>query len=161
MYVYILLMRSPTIVSRAVHLLTHAQYTHVAIGTDEVFYTYSRFDPHYILPGGFTKEHSFIKYPHTIKKLEVTWGQWLDLRKLLVDHPHTYKFNILGLILVPTPISYKPKKRYFCSQFCAEMLSKAHIYTFPKPLNKVRPIDFLSIPGLQDCTPEEEKTLTH
>lgn len=146
-------MRSTTILSRIIHLLTGAEFTHVAIGVSpDALYTMTRMNMHHIFPAGLRLEHPWENKYHAMFHLAVT-EQGLCRAGALLDtmysNRESYKFNVLGLLLNALHIARERKGKMFCSEFCAKVLREANIYAFDKPDCRVRPVDFLSIPGIQ------------
>lgn len=149
---YILLMRSNTILSKLIHLVTGAEYTHVAIGvTPETLYTMTRKDMRFLFPAGLYLEHPYSHLPHVLLHLPVTTEVHERARTTLLwmySNRSSYKFNILGLMLNLFGISKGRGGKYFCSEFCSMILRTSGAYSFQKPDHLVRPMDFLNIP---DC----------
>ena len=45
-----------------------------------------------------------------------------------------WRYNLTGLLLSRLHISHRRQKHYYCSEFVAEMLEKAQVYSFQKNL---------------------------
>lgn len=160
--IYILQTHTGTIPSKVVRLFTKYEYSHILISLDNTFtkmYSFGRKTLNNPLNGGFVIENIsgklFTKFHNTfcrIYKLKITRQQFIDLSnelKIFEDDRDEYKYDFLGIF---TRYIHHPIKRnyyYVCSQFVAEVLSKANIYTFDKPFEDITPQDFESIPNTE------------
>ena len=150
---YILLMRSRTILSRIVHLITGAEYTHVAIGVEpNRLYTMTRYDLRFMLPAGLTLEHEYKQYPHQLLYLETPEEIRYRLADILREyyvHSYRYRYSVLGLLPAWFGIPWYRERKMLCSEFAARVMRESGVYIFPKSDNLVRPMDFLKIPGIK------------
>ncbi|MBQ8043587.1 MAG: hypothetical protein IJ272_05500 [Clostridia bacterium] len=163
-YIYILLTRTSTILSRIVHLITADDYTHVSIAFNEnlhPLYSSSRKNGRTLFPAGpcteklnkgFWKSHRHV--PCAVYKLEVTEEVYknaqIEIEKIL-NRADEYHFNIIGLILCRMNIPYNRKRNYFCSQFVSEILGKSKAIKLPKQPCLMRPSDYMKLPELTCC----------
>lgn len=149
-------MRSTTVVSKVVHLFTGAEFTHVAIGTDpEELYTFSRYDMRYLFPAGLVHEHPYSDVYHAVYELDVSFEQYLEFMRVIKSMwavRSEYKFNVLGIPLAYFGIAMQRQGVFFCSQWASYILRRSGIYSFSKPDELVRPVDFLTIPNIQRCS---------
>lgn len=161
--IYILQMHTGTIPSILIKLFTGYKYSHVLISLDSSLtkmYSFGRkqlFNP---LNGGLVIENidgefftHFNKTKCRIYKLTISDRQYNKLKIILNDFEENindYKYDFLGIIFKCISIPIKREKRYVCSQFVAEVLSKADIYNFDKPTSLVKPRDFEKISNTEN-----------
>lgn len=150
-HIYVLLMRSNTIVSRLVHLFTGDEYTHAAIGLSPTeLYTMTRYDQRYLFPAGLHTEHSYDSYPHVLIAVSVTeveYAKFCDTLFWCYDRRSLYKFNCIGLLLAYMRIPIPRAGKMFCSEFCSMVLRSAGIYCSPNPDCLVKPMELLNVKG--------------
>lgn len=163
-YIYILLTRTSTILSRAVYLITAAEYTHVSLSFNEnlrPLYSSSRKNGRTLFPAGpcrerlnkgYWKEHRHV--PCAVYRLEVSEEVYekakREVEKIMISSDE-YHFNIIGLVLCKLNIAYNRKRNYFCSQFVSEILSKSNAIKLPKEASLMKPIDYMELPELVCC----------
>lgn len=156
--IYILQMHTGTIPSIIIKLFTRYKYSHVLISLDSSLtkmYSFGRkqlFNP---LNAGLVIENidgeffkHFKKTKCRIYKLTISNEQYNKLKNILNDFEtniNDYKYDIIGLLFKCISVPIKREKHYVCSQFVAEVLSKADIYNFDKPTSLVKPKDFEKI----------------
>ncbi len=172
--IYLLLTRTGTIFSRVIHLLTAAPYTHAAISiaqspaeflcTDTPssrcssgFYSFGRKNPLLPFPAGFTMESGSGGYlrlfPRTKCALlafdvsEEAYEQICIRLAKIEQCQRYYHYNLLGALLCGIGIPLERRRRYFCSQFVADLLSRSGALDLPKPANLMRPVDFAFLCG--------------
>lgn len=161
--IYILLTRTQSILSRAVHLVTSDQFTHAAIAFDEdmqLLYSSARWDGETMFPAGPCQEslargfYARRKTPCAVYELEVE--DHVYLRALeevgnIIAHQSRYRFNIIGLFLCWLHIPYRRKTHFFCSQFVGEILQKSGALELPKEPCLMKPSDYTRITLLEPC----------
>ena len=162
--IYILLTRTTTILSRAVHLLTADDYTHVSIAFNknlQPLYSSSRKNGRTLFPAGpckesfkrgYLKEHTDI--PCAVYELQVTPEVYNRAKReveKVIKNADNYHFNIIGLLLCRMNIAYNRKKNYFCSQFVSEVLKRSKALSLPKESSLMRPSDYMNLPELALC----------
>jgi len=173
--IYIMLSQLGTLVSKSIRLYTGAKYNHASISIDpeiREFYSFARRVRYFPLIAGFIREvlneGMFKYYPDTecvIYALPVEDEVYRNTVRLLDRYRKDamkYKYNFLGFFGVVLNKAFVVENRHTCSEFVANVLHEAGIYTFPKPLPLVRPDDIPGIPGLRklfegrmtDFTPE-------
>ncbi len=161
--IYLLLMHTNTIPSRLVKWFTRYEYSHVGISLDKNCYTIYSFGRRYvntILNGGLSIERKdgefFRKFNKAVCKIyekEVSVQQYefikseLDEMKKNID---CYKYDFIGIIprFFNIPVTFK--NRYVCSYFIAEILDKADVFHFDKPICLTKPKDFENLNGFHE-----------
>lgn len=159
-FIYIVLTRTNTIISKLIHNFTKDNYTHAAISLDKelnYMYSFGRKWAYNPFIGGFIHEHideggyKFSKIlPGVIIELQVTEDQYYRANWLLnqfIYNSDYYKYNYLGLInnLMYKEICYE--NRFLCSEFVYHILNESGIADFKKARNLIRPEDFLQLEG--------------
>ncbi len=160
--VYILLTRSNTIMSRLVHLFTHAHYTHVSISlslTDAHFYSFGRKNISRPLPAGFIKEPLaagfFGSHPETectLLALSVDDGVFDLIQRRLSNMEQiagVYRYNLLGVLFCYFGIARSRRRHYFCSQFVGDVLDRSGAAVLPKPSSLMRPMDYTGLDNMK------------
>ncbi len=161
--IYILLMRSTTILSRIVHFLTADPYTHVSIAFDEglqPMYSSSRKNGETLFPAGPCEENfrrGYLKaHPDILCALyclEVSDEVYAKAKAeamRLIRHADKYHYNIVGLIFCRLNISLHRRTHFFCSQFVSEILRRSEAVQLPKEPVLMRPCDYMRLPEM-DC----------
>ena len=159
--IYILLTRSTTCLSKFVHFVTDDMYTHVSFAFDETLeklYSSSRKNGITMFPAGpctenlqrgYYKDHQDI--PCALYSLRVTDAVY-KLTKAeadkIISSSDDYHFNIIGLLLCRLHIPLKRKRKFFCSQFAGEILTRNKALRLPKDPSLMRPIDYSFLPDL-------------
>lgn len=159
--IYILLTRSDTVLSRVVHLVTAARYTHVSIAFDEdlqTVYSSSRKNGRTLFPAGPCQEHLEQGYwsehghvPCILYELQVSDQVYYAARReveRILHRQEEYHFNILGLILCQMNIPFRRKHHFFCSQFVGAVLGQSGALCLPKDPSVMKPCDYMSMPEL-------------
>ena len=160
--IYILLTKSDTVVSKAIHLVTADQYTHVSISFDKTLqplYSFSRKYIYLPLPAGICHEplsEGFYKKYHYIpcalyelKVEDEIYNTAKQIAENMLKESQAYKFNVLGLILCKFNIPYDRKNYYFCSEFVSEILAHSQILELPKMPSLMKPSDYLLFEELE------------
>lgn len=158
-YIYIVLSKTGTWLSRSIGYVTKSSYTHVSLSFDNKFdnmYSFARKNPNNPFNAGLTVENiNNVVYSNPyctclIYKIPVTLKQ-LDLLKseldTYLDSANLYKYNFLGLFAVLFNKPLKRKNHYFCSQFISILLSKSTIWYSPKCPELTKPSDLIEIPN--------------
>lgn len=150
MYVYILLTRSRTILSKFIYAISGMKYTHASIslmGPRHGYTSYTRKDERFILPAGWARERvdfSTGVIPYALYRIEVTPEQ-MAAASQAVKELRKYPFDITGLFNLAIRIEPSAEDAYFCSQYVSAVLRRAGIHAFKRPDYAVRPIDFMLI----------------
>ena len=160
--IYILLTRSGTLLSNLVHFFTADTYTHASISFEhelQPLYSSARKNGVTMFPAGpcreyfhrgFYQKHCHI--PCALYALDVPEETYQKAREevwSIISHGDEYHFNIIGLALCRLNIPYRRKKKYFCSQFVAEILQRSNALDLPKPPSIMRPSDYTRLSQLR------------
>lgn len=159
-YIYIVLTRTSTTLSKLIHFFTKDEYTHAAISLDKnlnSMYSFGRKNTYNPFIGRFRKEninegiYGICKtLPGTILEVEVTKQQYEKVEEMLWHfqcNSHIYKYNYKGLIsnLINRPVYYD--NRFLCSEFVYYILNKSGVLELNIPRNLVRPQNLLCAAG--------------
>ena len=157
--IYILLTRSGTLLSNLVHFFTGDPFTHASISFDpslQPLYSSARKNGETMFPAGPCREyfhrgffHKNRHIPCALYEIQVSEDQYrqaLEETDMIISRSDEYRFNILGLILCKLNIPMHREKKYFCSQFVAEILKRSNALPLPKVPSLMRPMDYVSIP---------------
>ena len=160
--IYILLTNTGTYLSRFIHILIRAEYTHVSMSFEEdlqPLYSFSRKYVYLPLPAGlhnapldmgFFKKHS--KIPCAVYKLEVDEETYLKAKSALqrmLDNAKYYRFSILGLAFCGCRIPVNRRRHYFCSEFVSHILNTSNALKLPHKPCLMRPNDYTKIESLE------------
>lgn len=158
---YILLTRTPSIVSRTVRLMTADQFTHAAIAFDEdmqLLYSSARWDGETMFPCGPCREsltrgfYARQKIPCAVYELQVEDEVYQkakeEVGRIIADQ-NRYHFNVIGLFLCYLHIPFRRKTYFFCSQFVAEILQRSGALELPRDPCLIRPSDYTRMRELQ------------
>lgn len=158
--IYFVLSYTGTILSKIVRLYTKKNYSHISISLDEnldTMYSFGRICPYLMFPGGFVHEGinfgTFKRFKNTkamIFYIKITDEQYQKLQdniSYFKKNHKKFKFNIMGLYLVPFNIHLKRKSAFYCAEFVKSMLDTANIdNNLP---DVVKPLDFLNINDIE------------
>lgn len=157
--IYILLTRSGTFLSNLVYFFTGDPFTHASISFDpslQPLYSSARKNGETMFPAGpcreyfhrgFYQKHRHI--PCALYALDVSqehFDQALQEVRRIINHSDEYRFNILGLLLCRLNIPMRRSKKFFCSQFVAEILQRSDSLPLPKVPSLMRPMDYARLP---------------
>lgn len=155
-YVYVALMRTQTLVSKSIKLVTNDEFTHSSISLDknlESMYSFGRPFPHTPLFARFIEEKfhkgllgTYEDLPGIIIELEVTDIQYAIIKEMLehfVSNSSSYKYNYVGMLYNYINKEFIIENRFLCSEFVYYVLNESKVLDFSKPRNLVRPVDFL------------------
>lgn len=159
---YVLFSRSDTWFSSLIYHLSPGEFTHAALALDRdlrYLYSFGRHTPRLPLPAGFVSEnvHTGIYgrcggsacRVYRVPVSEEGYRKVVRILNYMQSLSGYYHYNLFGVALCALRISYKRKARFFCSQFVAEMLSRAEAVELPKPAHMMRPGDLLELPELE------------
>lgn len=156
-YVYIMLVRTNTVLSRLIHFFTGDAYTHSAIGVDDcegAFYGFGRRWKYWPFLGCFHKEYPWMfkhVVPCRIYRISVSSESYNSLVKLLDDmyeDRDSYHYNFAGVVALWLGMS-KPSRRdhhFFCSQFVIWALEQTGCVTEEFKPEEFRPSSFCTLP---------------
>ncbi len=171
--IYILLTRTNTIFSRVIRFLTAAPFTHAAVSIAQSpaafleeagdvlcqtgFYSFGRKNPWLPFPAGFTLESGEGGYLRTFPEtqcallaIDIAEEAYEAICVRLAKMEKTeryYRYNLLGALLCGVGIPFPRRRRYFCSQFVADLLARSGAVALPKPVHLMRPVDFAFLYG--------------
>ncbi|MDF2673361.1 MAG: hypothetical protein K0R09_1626 [Clostridiales bacterium] len=159
-YLYIVLTRTNTMISRLIQFFKNDEYTHAAISLDkglDNMYSFSRKHTYNPFIGRFKKEdvnEGLYKFcdtlPGLIIEIEVSRDQHdkaKDILEHFISNSSFYKYNYKGLLcsLLNKPSS--STNRFLCSEFVYHILKECGIIDFNIAGNLVRPQSLLNIEG--------------
>lgn len=160
-YIYVVLTRTNSTLSKIIHYVTKDNYTHAAISLDknlDQMYGFSRKYTRNPFIGVFKKEditegiYSFQKeLPGTIIELEVSEKEYNTFKQILdefIENSHKYKYNTKGLFYGLINKNMDSKDKFLCSEFVYHILNKSNIIDWNISSNLVKPIDLLELPGV-------------
>ncbi len=162
--IYILLLRTQSLLSRVIHIATKEPYTHVSIGFASdctQFYSFARRYTNLPLPAGFVQESietgmmaKSKEAPCALYRLTIPNTSYRALRrkfKKMLPVRRSFQYSVLGTFLCFFGIAYKRRNKYFCSQFVAETLNEVGVMELTKSPELYHPVDFIQLPELQLC----------
>lgn len=159
-YLYIVLTRTQTVISRLIHILKNDEFTHAAISLDkelEHMYSFGRRKLNNPFIGRFKKENlneglyqCCNTLPAAIIEIEVSKEQYESAKALIdyfISNSDLYKYNYIGLLynLLNKP-GYN-EHRFLCSEFVYHILKESSIADLEISRNLVRPQSLLKIKG--------------
>lgn len=159
-YIYVVLSTPASNTGRAIGVITGDRYTHAAIAFDSSIgemYSFGRKWRHFPFPGRLKKESMdtdiferldslegmILKFPVIREQYETAYRHAVDM----YEHKKLYKYNYLGAMGTVFYLATKSKNRFTCSEFAAYILEICGAAKFTKPLNLIRPQDFLDLDG--------------
>jgi len=156
--IYIVLSQSGSVPSRFLKFFTHDQYNHVSISltpTLETMYSFARLKPNNPFIGGFVEEGkdfgTFKKFKKTIVNvMEFSVpDEKYNAIKYFIEYfkinKEKFKYNYIGVFLAALKLNYRPKHKFYCSQFVKTILACFNIENSIDLPNVVKPIDFLKL----------------
>ncbi|WP_418665864.1 hypothetical protein [Allofournierella sp.] len=160
--VYLLLTRTDTLFSRALHGATRSRYTHVSLALDrdmERMYSFARRSAAAPLPAGFVRENLYSGIygrcggaDSLLLELQVSENAYRRIERRLAAMERRkaqYDYDVLGLALAGMGIVHERPGKYFCSHFVAEILEEAGALKLPCHPSLVRPQDFTRLRPLR------------
>lgn len=157
-HLYIVLIRTNTVLSRLIHYIKNDEYTHAAIALDKELnnmYGFGRKVAYNPIIGGFNKEkldEGLYKYqktlPGVIMEVEVSKEQHEKAKSLLanfISNSHLYKYNYKGLVYGLLHKEVRNDNRFLCSEFVYYILKESGITDFNISRSLVRPQNLLNI----------------
>ncbi|MDR1206586.1 MAG: hypothetical protein LBL26_14095 [Peptococcaceae bacterium] len=159
-YVYVILSRSQTLLSRAIRALNGDQYTHAAISLDrrlEYMFSFGRRRACNPFVGCFKRESmdegiykAYHRIPGVVLEIPVTQSQYerihLEIESFLLNS-HNYDYNVSGLLGYMFNTAWEDDSRFFCSEFVYHILRKSGVCDWGKPRGSVRPQNLLNLNG--------------
>ena len=161
MKIYILLSHTGTLLSKIIRFYTKKEYSHVSISMDKNLrrlYSFGRLHPRIAFIGGFVQEDpeygTFKLFKNTyssLYELEVSEEQYYKIESIIDDveaNAKEYKFNLLGLAMVPIKKKRQKEKYYYCAEFVKEAMEEAGIDVSNLP-DIIKPEDFKKVNGMK------------
>lgn len=159
-YLYIVLTRSNTGMSKLIRSIKKDEYTHAAISFDKELkdmYSFGRRKTYNPFVGGFRKEdlnegvyRLCDTLPGAIIEVEVSKQQYQSANERIghfINNSDLYKYNYKGLFHCLLNKTAYREDRFLCSEFVYHILYEIGIADLGKPRNLVRPQNLLSIEG--------------
>ena len=155
-YLYVVLTRTDTILSRLIRAVKKDDYTHASISLDKELNSMYSFGRKYVYNpfiGRFKQEkindglYKLKKVvPCILLEIEVTQQQYENARQLLnhfLSNRELYKYNYMGLLHSLFNIGTCHENRFLCSEFVYYILKEIGIVDLKMPRNLVRPQNLL------------------
>lgn len=159
-YLYIVLTRTNTVISKLIGILKNDEYTHAAISLDKGLnhmYSFGRRNTYNPFIGRFKKEdinEGLYKLcndlPGLIIEIEVSKQQYEKaeiLLKSFISNSDIYKYNYKGLVHSLLNKEVCNDNRFLCSEFVYYILNESGVVDFKMSRNLVRPQNLLNIEG--------------
>jgi hypothetical protein len=158
--IFIVLTRSPTILSGLIHRVTRAEYTHAALALDEnldYMFSFGRRRVSNPFIGCFKRESlndeiygNCEELPGVIAEIPVTPAQYAEIcgiiESFLLNH-HNYSYNTFGLIRNLVRMPSEHDTRFFCSEFVYYVLKESGVCDLGVLRGDIRPENLLEING--------------
>lgn len=157
-YLYIVLTRTNTVISKLIQFVKNDEYTHASLSLDKelnYMYSFARKRTYNPFIGGFSQEDinkGLYKFqnaiPGVIMEVEVSRSQYEKAKGLLdhfISNKNLYKYNYKGLLhsLLNKTACYE--NRFLCSEFVYHILKESDITDLNMPRNLVRPQSLLKL----------------
>lgn len=157
--IYIVVMQTGSIVSKALKMITGKEYNHVSVSFDpdlHYLYSFGRRNPYNPWIGGFVQESvdfgTLKRFSDTravvmsLSVSEKTYYQLVHKIDEMFEDRNNYYYDSLGLILAYFNVIYKRKNHYYCSDFVRELLVEFGIEDSARFEDVVQPMHFLDLP---------------
>ncbi len=161
-YVYILLTRTNTVLSRTIGKSTGDAFTHASLALDAELarlYSFGRRFEHNPFFAGFVRESLTSGVfswdggiPCAVYELAVDDRVYAAIEQRLrrmYELRRRYRYNTLGLVYNYFGRAHSRAYRYFCSEFVADTLQRTGALRFDCSPARMRPSDFARLPGLR------------
>lgn len=161
-YLYITLSQTGSLLSRLLKAITGAQYNHVSVSFSPEplrMYSFGRLHPYNPFWGGFVVESprsgTYKRFPNTravvisVPITEQARARMLGRVRAMLREQRSYRYDLLGLAFAGLHIRLRRRRCYYCSEFVRELLLFSRVAGAEQLAPFVRPIDFLSMPGLR------------
>lgn len=152
--VNILLTKYSDWISNIVYVLCGRGYTHASISLEENADIYYSFNYH-----GFAVETVNKHRKRGVRKskcirFEISDQSYDNIRQMIHEieqEKSTYKYTRLGVLCCILHIPFHANKRYFCSQFVAELLENSGAIQLSRPSYYILPNHFVSLMVNKHC----------
>lgn len=162
-YLYLVLTRTGTIISKSIGFITGKQYTHVSIASDihlTDMYSFCRDKKDMPLPANFNREDINTEVfgacktiPSEVYRIPVTNEQmkrYRDVIRHFIVNRESYTYNIGALLPMALHIPYRFRNKFVCSVWVGFVLGKSGVeHNIKKHPSLVEPEDFRSIAGAE------------
>lgn len=156
--IYIYLVRTNSLLSRAIGRVTGDTYTHCGISFEpelKALYSFGRKIPHVFWKAGLVREN-LADRPHLLYhgcpccllEVDVSAEQLKFIKRrlrLFLQQTSSFRYNLFGLFAAKAGIRLERQNHYFCSQFLATLLQGTGL--FPHPPSLTKPSDFIGMPN--------------
>ncbi len=158
-FIYIVLIRPGTRISRTLGLLGNLSYPHVAISLEPqlaTMYSFGRQRLYNPLIGGFIEEHPNCglyrnRDPQCkVIRVAVSPVKYEKLRLYLrfaKNNTHLLTYNFPGLLFTKLNRPHHLSIRYTCSQFVGWLLEQSQVCHFTRDVSVITPRDFEQLDG--------------
>ena len=157
--VYLILTDTGTLFTRMIKLYTRKTYNHASLTFDPYFteiYSFGRKRPRNPFIGGFVKENRHTGLLKQAKCViyccsisEKQYQNMIHYIEQIEEQKDHYRYNLLGLFVIPFNKTLERENRFFCSQFVATVLTKGQVADFAKQPSLMTPYDLQKIPHFQ------------
>ena len=160
-YIYMMLSRTQSSVSKWIQRNTHCEYSHSALSLDRgltKMYSFARRRPHNVLIAGFIHENLDAgvyswntNAPCILYRFRVTEEVYQRVKTMIAEfmaHYRRHKYNIVGLFYIHKNKVLERKYKYACSQFVSKVLLECGVVeNIPKNIWLMQPDDLRDIEG--------------
>ena len=152
--IYVLLTRTGTKVSKLINKATKAPVTHSSLCVDPhltEFYSFGRYHPRFVLPGGFVKETlssgvfgNCPNAPCVLLEARVSKEGYWAARELIDRFAkNKLRYDVLGFFYNYYGMKRDVPDKYICSRFVAQTLALSDAIIPKKHASLYQPVDFL------------------
>lgn len=158
--IYIVLTRSTTVLSRLIHYLKGAEYTHAALAFDKelnYMFSFGRRRPGNPFVGCFKRERldegiykNAPALPGVIIEIPVSYAQYGNISgqiETFLLNSHLYSYNYLGLAGNLFNRIHLDSRQFFCSEFVYHVLHRGGVCDLKMPRGRVHPQDLMKLGG--------------
>lgn len=155
-YIYIVLTRTNTLLSRAIARFGHMEYSHASLSLSPTLtpmYSFGRVYPHFPFWGAFVEEYinqgvyaMFDTVESSVLEIPVTNRQYKSIKKEIEEfrEMHT-KYNLLGVVGAKIGIPIERETAFFCSQFVSILLQKGGLISPDVVTALITPMDLTHV----------------
>jgi len=160
--IYLVLTKSPTLISKAIQKATNDEFTHSSISfsdTIQPMYSFGRKFAYLNLPAGLKEEpldKGFYKHykdvylgVYSLEVSDEAFERTKNYVEKLFANRLWWRYNLIGLALARREIPTKRKHKMFCSEFVANCLKVSGEVQLDKPSSLYRPNDFAKLEGVK------------
>lgn len=158
-YIYLVLTRTGTVMSKAIGLITGKRYTHVSVASNIMLtdmYSFCRDKKEAPLPANFNHENIDTEVfgacktiPSEVYRIPVTYEQlekYNDVIRHFIINRESYTYDMGALFLMALHIPYNMRNKFTCSVWVGFVLGKSGIsHDIKKHPSLIEPENFRSI----------------